>query len=106
MSVGIAAMNAPEWDLKEARHIVLSLLEGCSAKVYLFGSRANDTAGRLSDIDIAILPAAELPAGLLSDIREALEQSNILYRVDIVDLTQVSELFKLKVLRQGVLWND
>src|SRR5260221_1932258 len=41
---------------------------------YLFGSRARGKAQRWSDIDVAIDPAKSLPSGLLSNIREALEE--------------------------------
>ncbi len=73
--------------------------------VYLFDSHAKNTAHRTSDIDVAILPESPLPAGLLSDVREALEQSNIIYHVDLVDLFNAEAAFRQKVLDEGVLWS-
>lgn len=61
---------------------------------------------RDSDIDIAILPEDQLPTGLLSDIRDALERSNILYTVELVDLSQVSDEFRNRVISKGSLWKD
>jgi hypothetical protein len=46
----------------------------------------------------------ELPAGLLSNIREALEESHIPYRVDLLDLTEADEGFRAAVLREGIPW--
>src|SRR5437016_5456511 len=38
------------------KRLILKYSHGYSVKVYLFGSRAKNTAHKLSDIDIAILP--------------------------------------------------
>lgn len=97
---------APEWDLAEARHIVLSKLRGYRADVFLFGSRAAGRAGRYSDIDVGILPREPLPVGLLAELREALEESRIIYDVDVVDLSKVSDDFRSRVISEGVRWNE
>lgn len=97
---------APQWDMEEAKRIVTNMLASYPVKIYLFGSRANGTMGRFSDIDIAVLPEEPLPIGLLSTIREELEQSNILYAVELVDLSKVSDEFKNRVTREGCLWKD
>ena len=102
----IEKRNAPEWDLSETRRIVLELLTPYDVLVYLFGSRANGTMTRNSDIDVAVLSKEPLPAGLLSKIRETLEDSQILYNVDLVDLSEVSQEFKDKVIREGIIWKD
>jgi predicted nucleotidyltransferase len=91
-------------DLEEVRRIVLRLLEGRQARVYLFGSWARGEACRVSDIDVAILPAEPLPAGLLPEIEEALDNSLILYPVDLVDLSTTSDQFRERVQAEGVLW--
>ncbi len=102
----IEKRNAPEWDLSETRRIVLEMLTPYAVSVYLFGSRANGTMTRNSDIDVAVLAQEALPAGLLSKIREKLEDSQILYNVDLVDLSEVTQEFKDKVIREGLIWKD
>ncbi|MBI5083413.1 MAG: nucleotidyltransferase domain-containing protein [Acidobacteria bacterium] len=92
-------------DLDEARRIVLEGLAGREAKVYLFGSWAKGTATRASDIDIAVLGPAPLPGWLMSEIAERLEDSSILYRVDLVDLAKAPVAFRTKVQSEGVAWN-
>lgn len=72
--------------LDAAREIVLEVLAGQPADVFLFGSWARGDPRRTSDIDIAVLPRGRLPPGLLSRVREALEESTIPYPVDVVDL--------------------
>jgi len=98
--------KAPEWDLAEARRIVTSMLKNNPASVYLFGSRAVGKMTAHSDIDVAVLPKKSLPPGLLAEIRDALENSQIIYKVDLVNLSEVSELFKNRVINEGILWND
>ena len=93
-------------DLSEARRIVLRGLAGRSARVYLFGSWARGEASRVSDIDVAILPMESLPVGLLTEMQEALDESISLYPVDLVDLTEVSDAFRARVLAEGVPWSD
>jgi predicted nucleotidyltransferase len=96
---------AQSFDLDETRRIVLDGLRGHRAKVYLFGSWARGENRRTSDIDVAVLPSAPLPPGVLSAIREALEDSRIVYRVDLVDLSAASPEFREKALKEGVPWS-
>jgi predicted nucleotidyltransferase len=93
-------------DLSEVRRIVLRGLAGRRAHVYLFGSWARGDASRVSDIDVAILPAESLPPDLLPEIEEALDASLSLYPVDLVDLTAASDAFRARVLAEGLLWTD
>lgn len=52
------------------------------------------------------MPQEELPDGLLSEIREALEESTVAYPVDLVDLSEASSSFRERVMREGIPWND
>ena len=92
-------------DLAQARQIVLRGLAHHRAKVYLYGSTAKGRRGRISDIDIAVWPLEPLPSGTLAAIRQALEESNIPYPVEIVNLQDANEIFQARVLQEGVLWN-
>ncbi len=93
-------------DIKLAREIVLHGLRGYPGKVYLYGSQAKGVARRTSDIDIAIWPEHPLPDGLLSDIRQALEDSRILASVDLVDLSNSDPEFRQRVIKEGVMWKE
>ena len=55
---------------------------------------------------MAVLPVGRLPDGVLSEIREELENSRVPYRVDLIDLTNASPGFAAHVQRVGILWND
>lgn len=84
---------------------MLEGLRGHQARVYLFGSAAKGLAGAGSDIDVAVLPLKPLPVGVLSSVRERLEESTIPYQVDLVDLTRTDPSFRKRVQEEGLLWN-
>jgi len=92
--------------LKQIRELILNSLKGQKFQIFLFGSQVSGRAGRASDIDIAILPITVFPRGVLSQIREELEESNIPYSVDLVDLSRSNPGFVQRVREEGVAWND
>lgn len=91
-------------DLALARRLVREKLSRRAARVFLFGSRARGDARRASDIDIAIEAEVPLPAELLAEIRDALDESEILPRVDVVDLSRASEGLRQRVHEEGIEW--
>ena len=93
-------------ELDHVRRIVLRGLCGRRARVYLFGSRARGNEMRWSDVDVAVEPLEPLPEGLLSDIREALEESRVVYAVDLVDLSTAGAAFRRQVGREGIAWTS
>lgn len=93
-------------DLKTVRKIVLGRWRPRDAKVYLFGSHATGKARRHSDIDIAILPLRPLPPTILTEIREQLEESDVVRNVGIVDLSETDEVFRRRVQKEGILWRE
>jgi predicted nucleotidyltransferase len=62
--------------------------------VWVFGSRATGTARRYSDLDLAL--EAETPLGLavLADVAGALSESDLPYKVDVIDLRSVDPAFR------------
>ena len=42
--------------------------------------------------------------GLLSQIRESLQESHVPFNVELVDLSQTDEAFKKRVLEEGIVW--
>ena len=63
-------------------------------RVFLFGSRAEGTAHERSDIDIGIDGPAPVPAAVMAQIREELEEAPTLYTVEVVDFARVTDNFK------------
>jgi hypothetical protein len=95
-----------EADIEEVKRIVLRGLGTHRARVWLFGSRARRAGGRASDIDVAILPLEPLPAGTLTRIEESLENSLVLYPVDLVDLSSAEPALRERVERDGIPWKN
>jgi len=92
-------------DIAEVKRIVLEGLRDFRVQIYFFGSGARGNTHRGSDIDLAVLPLDPLPREVLSEIREALEESSVPYVVDLVDLSQTDASFCATVLREGVPWS-
>jgi len=90
--------------LARTRELILAALEGMPVSVWLFGSWARGEARPSSDIDVAVLPTGEIPAGALARLRLALEESTIPQRVDLVDLRDVDDAFRRTVMKGGVVW--
>ena len=91
--------------IQEVRNIASSVLHGYSSRVYLFGSWARGDIATHSDIDIAIQGNKPLPAQMLFQLRDRLEESHVPYRVEIVDLAMASEEFRKRVYKEGIPWN-
>lgn len=72
------------------------------AKVLVFGSRAKWSAKDSSDLDLAIDAGRPLTRKEESTLAEAFDESDLPYKVDVVDLHNVSESFKHIILRDGV----
>jgi predicted nucleotidyltransferase len=87
-----------EADLRpEDRKIVLDILRAylpATAAIFVFGSRAVGATKRASDLDLAIDAGGPLSHLQVSNLAEAFEESDLPYKVDIVDLHQVSDTFK------------
>ena len=99
--------EAEKWALEETKRITLFALKGHAIKTWLFGSRATGNARSFSDIDLALdAGAASVPRQLLVRLSCALEESHIPFRVDIVDMHNVSLAVRESILKEGQLWTD
>ncbi len=59
-----------------------------------------------SDIDIAVLPRDELPRGFFAELLADIEDSQVPYDVDLVDLREADPALVEEVRREGVKWRD
>jgi len=73
------------------------------AKIYLFGSRARGDNSFYSDFDIALESDEDL-GGKIAEFKYFLEESNIPYKVDIVELKKAPYL-KEVIEKEGILWS-
>lgn len=70
------------------------------SEVRVFGSRYKGNHKKYSDLDIAIVSKEGLDFRTLYDIKEAFQESELNFRVDVLDWNSISEEFK-KVIEKG-----
>jgi len=93
--------------LELLKGIVKDVFKGENVKVVLFGSRARGDYFETSDMDIGILLEGETNKNKVALLREKIDNSNIPYKVDVVDLSQASSEFTDKALKEGlVIWKS
>lgn len=71
--------------------------------VWAFGSRVSGTHKPWSDLDIAILTAEPLPVSTRAALENAFTDSDLPFKVDIVDWAQTGEPFRQLIQRKKVL---
>ena len=90
------------------RQLVLELLAELlptSAQVWVFGSRATGRARRYSDLDLAIDAGRPLSLDEAALLREGFEESDLPYRVDIVDWHAIGDRFRQLIAAERILLN-
>lgn len=99
-------LNAEAIYLDQIKSILVHALQNRPCRIYLFGSRAAGTAQPASDFDVAVLADEDIRREL-SLAREMLEESNIPFKVDVVDLRLTTPAFRDEVQTRGILlWKN
>ncbi len=73
---------------------------GC--RVWVFGSRAKNQVRFNSDLDLSLECKDKLPPIILHKLKEAFSDSPLPYRVDVLDINDVSENFQTIIRQQAV----
>ncbi len=68
-------------------------------KVWVFGSRATWKAKDFSDLDLALEGQAKLPNDLMIDLETAFDESDLPWKVDLLDVHNTTDTF-LKAIKQ------
>ncbi len=71
-------------------------------EVLAFGSRATWTAKDYSDLDLAVMGEEPLSLRTVSALDEALGDSDLPFKVDVVDWARIDDSFRTIVVRHGV----
>ncbi len=87
-----------EWET--VRRILQRLVP--DREVWAFGSRVDGRAWAFSDLDLAIVGDAPLPAARRAELREAFVESDLPWKVDLVDLASASDAFRRIVQNRRV----
>ena len=88
--------------LQQVKAVVEKITKQANVRVYLFGSWARGEERVTSDIDLAI--EGKEASELAMQVREALEESDIPYRVDVVNLMEASPELLANVRKEGIVW--
>ena len=72
-------------------------------EVLVFGSRATWTAKAYSDLDLAIMGDEPMSLHAAAALSEALGESDLPFKVDIVDWARIEDGFRRIIRRHGVV---
>jgi len=87
---------------KLIQHILHTHVPACEVRV--FGSRVTGTAKKYSDIDLVIVGSEKISPTTLSLLKEAFQESDLPFRVDVLDWHSISQEFQKVInLRYEVL---
>ena len=92
-------LTAP--DLDEVKAILRAHVP--DIEVRAFGSRVAGTARKTSDLDLALMTEAPLDLDLLGTLRDALSESDLPFRVDLVDWARTGEDFRRVISQRFVV---
>ena len=87
------------------KRLVLEILRANlppSAKVWVFGSRANGRARRYSDLDLAIDAGRRLTFDEMARLSEAFSDSDLPYRVDLIDWHNIDDRWRQAIAIERV----
>ena len=85
-------------EIDELKEFLKEFFKNDDVKVYLFGSRARGDFRRYSDIDLAVESNEDIRDKII-ELKDILEESNLIYKVDIVDLKKAPYLDKKEMIR-------
>ena len=90
----------------EVKKKIIGILNGLFGhpKIYLYGSRAKGTFRDRSDIDVAVDAGRDLDSSEIGEARSVLEATNIIYKIDVVDLSSAGPEFKEQILTGCIQW--
>jgi len=89
--------TVPELDIKPADlKAVQAILRRYipDREIWAFGSRVSGKVKPFSDLDLAVMGSAPLPASILADLKDAFSESNLPFKVDVVDWAETKENFR------------
>ena len=101
-------LNPAEKYKSDILALIFQFLNKDEIEVILFGSMATHKENQFSDIDIGILDIANSSNfnSQLNKIKEALEEGQIPYKIDVVNLNLAKDEFKKIALKDKIIWHQ
>lgn len=94
-------MQIEPWELAIVKQILNEQIP--NLPVWAFGSRVKGTAKHYSDLDLAVVTEQPLTFLQQANLQQAFSDSDLPWKVDILDWASTSEAFKKIVLAQYVV---
>lgn len=91
-------------DKEKIIRIIDALFPG--SKIFLYGSRARGTYHHASDIDIAIDAHHKLERVLIGEVKDMLNASNIVHKIDVVDFHNIPAEMRNDIIKEGTVWKE
>jgi predicted nucleotidyltransferase len=91
-------INLNPHHLETVRRILVEHVPQCEVRA--FGSRVNSTTKDYSDLDLAVVTPGKLSDDTLRLLKEAFEESDLPFRVDVLDWHATSSQFQKVIERQ------
>ena len=85
-------INVSPGHLETIKKILAAYAGDCEVRA--FGSRINGTARDHSDLDLAVIASDKIQRRAKMLLKEAFEESDLPFRVDVVDYKAVSDEFR------------
>ena len=88
-------MSEKNWNIVQA--VLVQYVP--NSTVWAFGSRARKTAKPYSDLDLAVINSQSMPLSLYAELAGAFVESDLPWKVDIVDWAAIGDSFR-KIIEQ------
>jgi predicted nucleotidyltransferase len=72
-------------------------------EVWAFGSRVSGNVKTFSDLDVAIIGAEPVADSVLADLRGAFRESDLPFKVDVIDWATTGDPFRRIIEQQHVI---
>lgn len=102
MKLGMVDLNKLKTDILR---IIGKYLDLSNCQIFFFGSRVTGGGNERSDIDIGLESSEPISLEIMAQIREEIDNLPILYKIDIVDFSAVSEQFRLVAKQKIEVFN-
>lgn len=89
----------------DEKETVLSIIKRhipADTEVFFFGSRVDNTANPASDLDVLLKNEDPIALSTMSQIKEELEQSDLPFKVDLIDYHQFTKKMLKNISRSLV----
>jgi len=93
-------------DIKTKAYVVRTILQLLpEAKIVAFGSRIHGDPKKYSDLDIAVFVREGISIRVLSRLSEIFSESDLPFRIDLVDGARVDSEFLTLIRSTGETWH-